>query len=300
MSTKTYDWVYTLSPNGGSTYTVTPMAAFYPTKMLRDDADGNADGIVADSDPLSLYLSPLTFGVTLFGLEAGGGVAVDSGSTLYYLSNENLSPGEVITLTDGTMTFCFAEGTQIATPKGEQAVETLSIGDVVTNAAGNAVAVKWIGRQSVPTHFNRVDVRPVRIRAGALGHGLPHSDLVVTPDHGMICNGHVVDAAALVNGTTITYVPQTALKDVETYYHVETEDHDAIFANGAATETFVDATGRAAFDNYQEYLDLYGAERIIPQMSAPRICASRLLPKTFPAARAAPKQSLQVLLDWAA
>jgi len=281
MTTKTFDWVYTLTSAGGSTYSVTPMTSFFPTKMLRDDADGNADGVVTDTSPLSLYLSPLTFGVTLHGLESGGGVAVDSGSTLYYLSNDNLSPGDFITLSDGPMTFCFAAGTQIATPDGEKPVNSLSIGDLVTNSDGKAVAVKWIGRQSVVTHFARSDVRPVRIRTGALGNGLPHSDLTVTPDHGMICDGHVVNAAALVNGSTIDFVPLKDLSEVEVYFHVETENHDVIFANGAASETYLDMPGRKAFDNYAEYVDLYGAEVTVTENPLPRISSARMLPASL-------------------
>ena len=43
-------------------------------------------------------------------------------------------------------------------------------------------------------------------------------------------------------------------------------------------ESVIDAAGRAAFDNCQEYLDLYGAERIIPEMDRPRISSRRLVP----------------------
>ena len=37
------------------------------------------------------------------------------------------------------------------------------------------------------------------------------------------------------------------------------------------------------FDNYQEYLDLYGAERIIPEMDRMRITSRRLLPDAIKA-----------------
>lgn len=39
-----------------------------------------------------------------------------------------------------------------------------------------------------------------------------------------------------------------------------------------------DTPGRMAFNNYQKYLDLYGAERIIPEKERPRITSGRLLP----------------------
>ena len=68
-----------------------------------------------------------------------------------------------------------------------------------------------------------------------------------------------------------------------TYYHVEAEDHDVILANGAPAETFIDYLGRKAFDNYDEYVALYGAERIIPEMARPRISSRRLVPEAIKA-----------------
>ena len=56
-----------------------------------------------------------------------------------------------------------------------------------------------------------------------------------------------------------------------------------ILANGTPAETYVDYVGRRAFDNYAEYIGLFGAERVIDEMPLPRISASRLVP---PAIRA--------------
>ena len=178
----------------------------------------------------------------------------------------------------GTTTECFAEGTLIATPAGEVAVETLKIGAMVTTAEGCDVPVKWLGQQTRHKLFSGTHMQPVRIHAGALGDGLPHSDLTVTADHGMILDGHVINASALVNGTTIDWVPMAELPDTFTVYHVETQAHDVILANGAAAETFIDYADRRAFDNFDEYLDLYGCERLIPEMAQPRISAARHLP----------------------
>jgi hypothetical protein len=175
-------------------------------------------------------------------------------------------------------TVCFAAGTLIATPKGEAAVETLQIGDLIRTADGRSVPVKWIGRQTVQKLFAGERARPVRVAAGALGCGLPHTDLVLTADHALILDGFAINAGALVNGTTITLEPLASLPDRVTYYHVETEDHDIILANGTPAETFVDYVGRQAFDNHAEYAELYGDERIIAEMPLPRISTARLVP----------------------
>lgn len=171
---------------------------------------------------------------------------------------------------------CFAAGTGIATPEGDHAVETLGIGDEILSAAGGTIRVLWVGRQTVSSVTTQAQM--VRIRAGALGGGLPHADLSVTADHGMVIAGHVITASALVNGGSIDWVSADDLPGSVTVYHVETEAHDVILANGAASETFVDAAGRAAFDNHAEYLALYGVERIVPEMRMPRIASARLLP----------------------
>ena len=180
-----------------------------------------------------------------------------------------------------TFAFCFVGGTMIATPDGETAVEALDIGDRVRTANGKTVPVKWVGRQQVlnPMRIAMDDkLAPVCITAGALGN---HSDLYVSADHGMIVDGHVINASALVNGDTIRYVPAAEMPDTFTYYHIETEAHDVILANGAASETFIDYKGRAAFDNHDEYLALYGADRIIPEMPQPRISSARHVPQAI-------------------
>jgi len=191
-----------------------------------------------------------------------------------------VAPATLPPLDTSTFTVCFLEGTRIATPEGERVVESLAIGDLVLTADGRAVPVKWIGRQRIRNHpiFASPKLEPVRISAGALGDGLPHRDLYVTAAHGMILEGLVVNAGALVNGTTIRFVPLSEMPETFTWYHIETEGHEEILAHGAPTETFVDYVGRSRFDNHQEYLDLYGAERIIPEMRRPRVSEQRMLP----------------------
>lgn len=182
------------------------------------------------------------------------------------------------TLNTSDFATCFAAGTQIATPNRDRAVEDLHIGDLILIADGRQVAVKWIGRQTILKHFRGDRARLVRIRQGALGDGLPSSDLTVTADHGMVLHGYVINASALVNGDGIEWVPLSDLPDRFTVYHIETAAHDVILANGAAAETYIDYIARSSFDNHAEYLALYGAEPAIPEMPMPRVSSARLLP----------------------
>ncbi|SNS68649.1 Hint domain-containing protein [Antarctobacter heliothermus] len=192
---------------------------------------------------------------------SGGAAAVQVGTTEsavhdpFASTSAQRSPDGDETWVEGaptpSATNCFAAGTLIATDTGEVPVESLHIGDEVLTADGRRVPVKWLARQSLPRQVMRLASHLVRIRAGALGDGLPYSDLTVTADHGMILDGHVINASALVNGSTIDWVPMRELPDTFTVYHVETEHHDVILANGAPAETFIDYRDRRAFDNYQ-------------------------------------------------
>ena len=55
----------------------------------------------------------------------------------------------------------------------------VEIGDLVSTADGRVVPVKWMGRQTVHKLFTPAErFVPVRVKAGALGNGLPHTDLL--------------------------------------------------------------------------------------------------------------------------
>ncbi|MGQ0334896.1 Hint domain-containing protein [Halomonas elongata] len=183
-------------------------------------------------------------------------------------------------LSGGKFTYpvCFAAGTMISTPDGEAAVETLSIGDLVMTASGEQVPVKWIGRQTIRRLAAAGNYSPVRIRESALAAGVPNQDLVLTASHGVILDDLVINAGALVNHDTIDYVPGSELPDAVTYYHIETDSHEVILANGTEAETYVDYVDRQAFDNYAEYVALYGIETRVVEMPRHRISSRRLLP----------------------
>ncbi|WP_420394899.1 Hint domain-containing protein [Nioella sp.] len=176
---------------------------------------------------------------------------------------------------------CFAAGSQISTPEGERAVETLRIGDLIETANG-AVPVKWIGHQTVSTRFGPAErLMPVRFAAGSLGQGLPHTALTVTADHGMLVDGVICHAGALVNGTTIARVPLAEMGESYTVYHIETEAHEIVLANGAPAETFIDNVSRRAFDNFAEFETLYGDVPEMEELPYPRAMSVRQVPSAI-------------------
>ena len=107
---------------------------------------------------------------------------------------------------------------------------------------------------------------------------MPHRDLTVTADHAILVDSVLCEAGALVNGTTITRVPLSEFGESYTVYHVETEAHEIILANGAPAETFVDNVSRRAFDNFAEFVTQYGDQPEIKELPYPRASNARHLP----------------------
>ena len=178
--------------------------------------------------------------------------------------------------TGSDMPVCFMAGTRVSTPSGEINVENLKIGDAVLAVDGRAVPVRWIGRQTVAPLFAGELSLPVRIKAGALEENLPSRDLLVSHDHALFVDGILIQAGALINGTSIVRerdVPKTFV-----YYHVEVEDHSLILAENVPAETFVDNVDRARFDNWNEYEALYPDRKNIEEMPYPRAKAHRQVP----------------------
>jgi hypothetical protein len=174
---------------------------------------------------------------------------------------------------------CFLTGTRIAVPGGTRAIETLRPGDIVLTAAGQRRAVTWVWRQTMRKGtWTSDDLAPVRIARDAFGPGRPDRDLTLSADHGIATHGVIVNAGLLINGDTITRVPLTRMPDSFVYWHIETDRHDVILANGLPSESFIDYVGRDVFDNYDAYRALHGDGPVIAEMSRPRVSSARLLP----------------------
>jgi hypothetical protein len=174
-----------------------------------------------------------------------------------------------ITLAEGAA--CYLRGTHIRTARGERPIETLRIGDQVMTLSGAMRPIRWIGRRRYSKSMvsGNLEVLPVRIRAGALGDGVPRRDLWVSPEHSMWVEGLLIPARALMNDVSI--VQEDAMEEV-VYLHLEFEAHEVIWAEGALSESYADDQDRERFDNAAEYRTLYpDVVRESTRFCAPRI-----------------------------
>jgi len=160
----------------------------------------------------------------------------------------------------GSNSNCFLRGTRLLAPAGEVAIENLSIGDLVVTHGGAERAIRWIGKIAIardgaaawPEH-----AMPVRIAKDAFAPASPHRDLYLSRAHLLYLNGVLIPVGNLVNGRTIrAVVPEV---DVMHYFHVELDGHDVLLAEGAPCDSLrATAESRRHFDNYDEYVALFG------------------------------------------
>jgi len=130
---------------------------------------------------------------------------------------------------------------------GPRRVEDLEPGDQVLTRDSGFQEICWAGRRDLDLGalIAHPALRPVRIRKGALGQGLPQRDLLVSPQHRMLIEGArpemlfgerevLVAALHLVGHPGIEQV----LPPSVSYIHVMCAQHEIIQAEGAWTESF--------------------------------------------------------------
>lgn len=146
---------------------------------------------------------------------------------------------------------CYAAGTAILTPDGEVEIETIRPSDLVmTYDHGTLMprSVIWAGVREIDLiqHPARESAAPIRFRQGALGHGVPRRDLLLSPDHCLFIDGALFPAKLLINGMTI--VRDMTMASV-VYHHLELERHSVLIAEGVEAESYLDTGNRAYFSN---------------------------------------------------
>lgn len=254
--------------------------------VFLDITDQNDDNLVdmnGDDSVNGLDITSSYPGDTVTVMLSGGGTQTITGTT-FYLENGD----RVFTPTDGSLlpdgaTFlsstavpfdgststdafgprCFTAGTMIETARGDVPVETLVAGDtVLVESDGSFVSrrIRWCGRR----HYDAAalsrnpKLRPVRIVAGALGHGLPRKDLLVSRQHRVLIRSRIAERMfgepeVLVAAFRLTDLPGIFLdEDVQevTYFHLLFDQHEIVKSDGVLSESLY--TGPEALRSIDE------------------------------------------------
>lgn len=142
---------------------------------------------------------------------------------------------------------CFANGTLIETDRGPVAVEELRAGDLVVTRDAGLQPIRWIGSKKLGRAVleGNPGLRPIRIRAGALGGDTPTQDLLVSPQHRVLVRSKTAQrmfgaSEVLVGAKQLLMLDGIDVADdlpeVE-YFHFLFDDHQVVISNGAETES---------------------------------------------------------------
>lgn len=162
----------------------------------------------------------------------------DNGGSSYYAQS---------TSNKGTIPACYAPGTLIETPEGPRRVETLRVGDEIWTADDGSQTIRWIWDGTTSLEDMDDDGFPVLIQAGSFGVGLPHNDLIVSPQHRILLGG---DGALSELFKQEVFVPAKALtmlsgvrfmrgKRAARWLHFSCDRHSVVRANGCLSESLL-------------------------------------------------------------
>lgn len=213
-----------------------------------------------DGPPLFEYGFDVTDGYRSYSLtviEIGAGHppllmafgAVPPADTDLWVVRTQMETAEINRVTERpTGMICFIPGTRIRTETGDVAIEDIREGDRVQTRDDGMQEVLWIGQKCLTgARLHAMpELRPIRLRQGALGVDRPDEDLLVSPNHRMLVTG--APAMALFN-TDEVFVRACDLLDDRrvtrdhslrevTYIHLLFQRHQVVVANGLATESF--------------------------------------------------------------
>lgn len=195
---------------------------------------GGEDNNGNDIDVLDLTGSDVSFITYTDGDPEAGVVTFRNGDTMTFSEIENVIP-------------CFTSGTMIATPRGEVKVEDLKTGDRVMTRDNGIQTITWAGEKRINNIAMKrsPELRPILIKQGALGSGLPEADMRVSPTHRVLIvseNAQLYfgEAEVLVAAKHMLAMEGVEIANVayETYYHFMCEKHELVLSNGAWTESF--------------------------------------------------------------
>jgi hypothetical protein len=212
----------------------------------------------------SNFLDLKTSGVTISaggtGSATTGTITLSNGDTINAtgITNVGTAGWRASTASDGNggtdiflTPLCYVAGTHILTGAGEVMIENLHLGDRILARFGRdaePLPVLWVGRRRIDlqSHPRPEVVAPIRIRRHAVADDVPHRDLLVSPDHGILIDGKLICARQLVNGATIL---RDMRRTVVEYYHIELAAHAILLAEGLPAESYIDTGNRGFFEN---------------------------------------------------
>jgi Ca2+-binding RTX toxin-like protein len=227
-----------------------------------------------------------------------------------YSDNTQFAPGEGLVFTGATpdistFTFentgvvCFTSGTLIRTPKGPRPIEQLQKGDLIVTRDNGVQPLLGVNVQPVGPDLldSSPTFAPVLLKAQAFGFD---RDLIVSQQHGVLLrSGECGGDEVLFRAKHLAQIPGGGARimwgrRMVTYVHLLFEEHQIVFANGAASESLypgkeaLRGLGEKALQNVLGHLPALGSGPVEETYGLPAVAYSRrgALPEHLRALRA--------------
>ncbi|MEM7521448.1 MAG: Hint domain-containing protein [Pseudomonadota bacterium] len=188
---------------------------------------------------------------------------------------------------------CFTKGTEIATPDGDVPIEHLRVGAQVLTCDNGPKPIKWIGMRRLGQRAmtRRAHLKPIVISPRLLGTAHP---LLVSPEHSILLDLEGQDC--FVRAKHLAQLPGGQARIAQgvrevVYFHLLLERHQAVFANGALTDSFyptpqamkaLKPKALQAIDRLVPDLECYGLRRAYGS-PARRYLPRKAMPETISA-----------------
>ena len=148
--------------------------------------------------------------------------------------------GSLVTFSNIENIICFTPGTLIDTAHGPRPIETLTVGDLIVTRDHGLQPLRWIGSRTVAAQG---DFAPIEIAPTLLPDAT--APLLVSPQHRLLWSGARAqmlfgDDEVLVAARHLLANPAVTRREggEVTYMHLMLDQHEVVYANGAATESF--------------------------------------------------------------
>lgn len=211
---------------------------YWVTITYVDGSTASTEMMVIQDESGRAFLSPLQQG------DSQNDPLNDAGIESITLDSVSWDDAESMYLDPESDAFivCFAGGTLIETQTGPVDVSRLSVGAKVRTLDNGFQPLRWIGGRRVRAVGK---LAPVRIRAGALGSGMPLRDLLVSRQHRVLVRSKIAQRVfghreVLVAAGKLIGLPGIAVDPTQprvTYWHFLFDQHQIVFSEGAATES---------------------------------------------------------------
>lgn len=286
------EFIYT--PTDGSAISGVKVSAFLDTtfELVYNDEAGDQitvekRGVIIQMTNGDLFMRP-----ALDTRNAWAGIGDDADSSIVSIKilsakpfSDNSVPATISfdpTTGAAVVVPCFGRGTMIDTPDGVRAVEDLRAGDMVLTRDHGPQPIRWVGASTVSAAKLDLmpNLRPIRIRAGALDAGVPERDLIVSPQHRVLVSSRI--ARRMFDGAEVLIAAKHLLgmDGIEIaddlagvdYFHLLLDGHQILISDGAETESLYlgtearKAVGPKAMREIQAlFPDLADATAAVPQ-----------------------------------